>query len=263
MPIEQTCKHCSGPFFAFASEIEKGRKYCSLACRSADRFDKDIPAASRVLVPFSCQECGNGFTMMQGYLTAYRKRFGHDPFYCSNQCSAAGRRRKAEETHVFACLACGKEQTVRRKPGGRLYREQKFCNQVCKSEHQRTSALARFTETLARGIEHLPRHQKRHGYMAVSVPSGVTGKKHQVLEHRFVMEQHLGRKLTADETVHHVDGDRANNSLANLELFCSRHGPGQRVVDKVAFAIDMLRTYPEFAARAGVKLVEGEREGQD
>jgi len=29
-------------------------------------------------------------------------------------------------------------------------------------------------------------------------------------------------------------------------------------VDKVSFAIDMLRTYPEFAARAGVKLVEVE-----
>lgn len=39
-----------------------------------------------------------------------------------------------------------------------------------------------------------------------------------VLEHRYVMEQHLGRKLTADEEVHHKDFDITNNALDNLQL---------------------------------------------
>jgi hypothetical protein len=33
-----------------------------------------------------------------------------------------------------------------------------------------------------------------------------------------VMEQHLGRYLTREECVHHVDGDKKNNSLENLQV---------------------------------------------
>lgn len=44
----------------------------------------------------------------------------------------------------------------------------------------------------------------------------INGKKMD--EHRYVMEQHLGRKLRRDEVVHHKDGDKRNNKIENLEL---------------------------------------------
>lgn len=88
----------------------------------------------------------------------------------------------------------------------------------------------------------------------MSVPSLVTGRKQSVLEHRWVMEQSLGRPLVPGETVHHVNGIRTDNRLENLELFNSRHGPGQRAIDKVQFAIEILLLYPEFARRAGYEL---------
>lgn len=37
-------------------------------------------------------------------------------------------------------------------------------------------------------------------------------------EHRHVMQQHLGRKLTCDEIVHHKDGNFRNNNIDNLEI---------------------------------------------
>ncbi len=40
----------------------------------------------------------------------------------------------------------------------------------------------------------------------------------QVREHRYVVEQHLGRKLERWEHVHHIDGDHLNNSIENLEV---------------------------------------------
>jgi transcriptional regulator len=37
-------------------------------------------------------------------------------------------------------------------------------------------------------------------------------------EHRYLMEQHLGRKLNFNEVVHHKDNDKKNNQLWNLEV---------------------------------------------
>lgn len=36
--------------------------------------------------------------------------------------------------------------------------------------------------------------------------------------HRYVMERHLGRKLKHNEEVHHINGDRYDNRLDNLEM---------------------------------------------
>lgn len=44
--------------------------------------------------------------------------------------------------------------------------------------------------------------------------------------HRLVMADALGRPLERHESVHHIDGDRSNNTLGNLQMRSSAHGPG-------------------------------------
>jgi len=71
----------------------------------------------------------------------------------------------------------------------------------------------------------------------------VRRKGREVPEHRDVVEKIIGRPLLADETVHHKNGNRADNRPENLELWSSRHGKGQRVEDKIDFCRSFLSQY--------------------
>jgi lambda repressor-like predicted transcriptional regulator len=69
------------------------------------------------------------------------------------------------------------------------------------------------------------------GYVMVGVPPddpmfSMTNASGYVLEHRLIMARHLGRPLTAQETVHHINGDHGYNRLENLQLRHGRHGEG-------------------------------------
>lgn len=52
----------------------------------------------------------------------------------------------------------------------------------------------------------------------------MVGRDGYVLEHRWVLAKKLGRPIREDETVHHIDGDRANNEPDNLQLRVGHHG---------------------------------------
>ena len=53
----------------------------------------------------------------------------------------------------------------------------------------------------------------RDGYRIISTGEG------QKREHRIIVEQVIGRELSPDEIVHHIDGNRANNNPDNLMIF--------------------------------------------
>ncbi len=54
------------------------------------------------------------------------------------------------------------------------------------------------------------------GYIEGRVTTETSTRR--ILQHRWLMEQRIGRLLTANEEVHHRDGNRANNAADNLEL---------------------------------------------
>jgi len=128
--------------------------------------------------------------------------------YCSRTCYNAVR---VKPVPTFACARCGNVTERRKDTGGGYIKDTRFCSRVCANDAQRTGWI------------------DKHGYR------GFTFGGRNRYEHSMVMERILGRPLLPTETVHHRNGQRADNSPENLELWDSRHGKGQRVEDTIAW----------------------------
>ncbi len=55
-----------------------------------------------------------------------------------------------------------------------------------------------------------------NNYKRLSLGKDKNGKRIFIDEHRKIMEEYLGRKLSRYEVVHHKDGNKSNNKIENL-----------------------------------------------
>lgn len=151
--------------------------------------------------PRDCPHCGKNFTPKWNWQK-----------FCTQRCARrAGRKNRAPRKHqrkrfTRTCETCGK--TFRAWSAA-----SRFCSTTC--SYGRSLGM---------------RSLDGQGYIRVRVPIGTPGayKNGWIPEHRHVMQQHLGRTLNPSETIHHINGDKTDNRIENLQLRQGKHGTNQQ-----------------------------------
>lgn len=119
------------------------------------------------------------------------------------------------------CVICG--QVFIKNPDFSIerWKNQRCCSRVCGLKSRKGE------KRKARGPYHPywkgGRRVSKAGYTLVCRPLHPYCQSHgYILEHRLVMEAHIGRYLHPKEIVHHVNGVKTDNRIENLKLLGSQ-----------------------------------------
>lgn len=117
-------------------------------------------------------------------------------------------------------------------------------------ERKKNNLPLRGEERKKNGIGNAKGCLRKDGYRALFRKGHPNAYKDgRILEHTFVMSEHLKRPLMKNETVHHINGVRDDNRIENLQLWSTSQPSGQRVDEKITWAKEFLESY-------GYKIVE-------
>lgn len=120
---------------------------------------------------------------------------------------------------VKTCVVCNARFLIAAKKADRY----STCSDLCSRERKRVTARRSQPHSLPRRRKEgalLSRYLTENGYVRGCVWRG--DRLVKVAEHRWVMEQAIGRPLRPEERIHHINRDTADNRIENLRVYASQ-----------------------------------------
>lgn len=223
-----SCKNCGVRIEYWPSQA---RTYCSFACKGIDRAKGGMPVKPRTGTEVPCANCQK---------PVYRQKHQLEKqAFCGNECKAIWQARGRKSTE---CAQCG--SVFEQAPS----RSGKYCSRECMGAANYRRPLDRMHNGKPAVIDHV-------GYVRIYAPThpGAT-RGGWIYEHRWVVEQALGRVLARDENVHHINHIRHDNRPENLELLT--HNEHSKVTarengEALKVALELRQKVQEYERRFG------------
>ncbi len=171
-----------------------------------------------------CKICGKKFEV---YICRIKNNRG---LYCSKKCFHSKNKKKYKK-----CLYCKKEFYVYES------NHRKYCSHTCSENAMKNLPSWNKNKKMPQtsGKNHPfwkgGKYINVHGYVIINILNHPFAKRNRMLEHRLVMEKHLGRYLKSNEMVHHRNGIRSDNRIENLMLCIGRKNWHEELCPKCGF----------------------------
>lgn len=222
--IAVDCFKCGLEMFKRVTDVARnrsGRFYCSKECQHA------VGARPPKRADRKCNQCGAEYMPL---VDASK--------YCSVACSNAAQ----VTSPLKECEFCGIE--YRAVKGKR----ERFCSRDC-------YIAASYKRPLDRQHNGKPAVLDNSGYVRIYEPGHPAATRNGwIFEHRYIVEQAIGRTLAPDEHVHHLNHIRDDNRPENLQLLShSQHSSitGKENGDALKAALEARQKLAEYVALYG------------
>lgn len=160
----------------------------------------------KTMYAYTCKECGKVF----------ENEDKRGMKFCSLSCRI---KNKANPPIEKTCKECG-NKFIAPPSANKKYCSYK-CSRVYLSKHHKAPHLSEYNKNHNQSrMTPEVRTKIRYSHLGVGECKNYV-KYYGELEHRVVASWMLGRPLTDEEVVHHIDENRRNNSPSNLIVFAN------------------------------------------
>lgn len=232
------CAACSQPVTRYLSESNHEKPWtCSQQCMGRQKYERlqadgtwTSGKKPRRGDTIPCSVCEKPFYRQPAYIAQGRH-------LCSRECNRVW---QTKTPVVKQCARCGSEMTL--KPS---QAQISHCSRACQ-------VAAKIQWPMPPDEQGRQRRKNKAGYVLVWVPTHPnTSQKGWQLEHRLVMEKALGRYLTSDEPIDHINEIKDDNRLENLQVMTVSAHSVKTNRDKERAKAKLLAELAAFRAKYG------------